>query len=241
MRAERLGTALIYLLILPGVIGLVSCAKPQQPAVESPPQAARPPAPEAPPSPADLPKPQPAELEAKANSIFKGAVIVDNSHNPPFVVGDFNGDLSQDIAIVVKPIESRLDDLNHELSPWLRGDPLQAVLPKPQVVTKDKPANERIRFLQTDTLLAVVHGYDADGWRNPQATQTYLLRNSVGSDLRMDLKKDIFALRKKGAKLPIVRGYVVRETIGGEAGFLYYNGARYLWYDPKTFKGELAP
>jgi|GEM_PF-5028700 len=33
-----------------------------------------------------------------------------------------------------------------------------------------------------------------------------------------------------GTKLPKLQGDVVKETIGDQTGFLYYNGAKYVWY-----------
>jgi hypothetical protein len=30
-------------------------------------------------------------------------------------------------------------------------------------------------------------------------------------------------------------------VLGGTSGYLYYSGATYSWYDPKTFKGDPEP
>jgi hypothetical protein len=38
------------------------------------------------------------------------------------------------------------------------------------------------------------------------------------------------------AKMPRLVGDVIDETVGGRAGFIYYNGAHYLWYDPRGYK-----
>ena len=40
----------------------------------------------------------------------------------------------------------------------------------------------------------------------------------------------------EGGKLPRLLGDVIDETVGGRAGFLYYNGAHYLWYDPRRYE-----
>lgn len=240
MLGQRELSVYLYLFLVPVVTGLAGCARPEQPAVEAPPpaQPASPPAPPPPPSPTVLPKPQPAEIQAKINSVYQGTVNTDNSHDPAFLVGDFNGDLSQDVAIVVKPVDGKLEEINHEFANWMRGDPLRAVLPNPKVVLQEKRAGEKVRIERGDILLAVIHGYGPEGWRNREATQTYLLRNSVGSDMRTQSKKDLIATAKKGAKLPSIGGDVLRETLGGRAGFVYYNGARYLWFDPTTYKVE---
>ena len=79
-----------------------------------------------------------------------------------------------------------------------------------------------------------------NGWRDPQATQTFLLKNAVGSDMESHQSKDV-ATKIQGKKLPQWRGDVIGEVLGGTSGYLYYSGATYSWYDPKTFKGDPEP
>ena len=86
-------------------------------------------------------------------------------------------------------------------------------------------------------LLAVIHGYGANGWHDSQATQAYLLKNVVGSGMETHRRKDVLTANK-GKKLPQLRGDVIGEVLGGTRGYLYYAAATYSWYDPKTFKGE---
>ena len=38
----------------------------------------------------------------------------------------------------------------------------------------------RLRIEKDEVLLAVIHGYGANDWRDPQATQTFVLKNVVG-------------------------------------------------------------
>ncbi len=57
---------------------------------------------------------------------------------------------------------------------WLLRDPRAPHNPRtPLRVEKDEP------------LLAVIHGYGANAWRDPEATQTFLLKNVVGADMRV--------------------------------------------------------
>jgi hypothetical protein len=42
----------------------------------------------------------------------------------------------------------------------------------------------------------------------------------------------------QGSNLPQLRGDLLGQEIRGESGCLYYSGATYAWYDPKTFSGE---
>lgn len=232
-----------YLMVAVATIGAFGCAKPEQPVLESSPQtqAETPPPTAVSDAPIEVPPPQPAEVEAKINTIFKGAVTIDTSHGPAFIAADFNGDKSQDIAVIVKPVESKLVEINDELANWMLGDPLKVALPDPKVfLRKESSAPEKVRVGNGDTLLAVIHGYAPEGWRNSEATQTYLLRNAVGSEMKTSLKQDLIAARKKGLKIPPVLGDVLDEKIGGQTGFVYYNGATYGWFDPKTYKAILS-
>jgi len=63
---------------------------------QSPPQAT---ATETPRQPA--PPPTEAELRAVVKKNYEDVVTIDESRPTPFMIGDFNGDTSEDIAIVV--------------------------------------------------------------------------------------------------------------------------------------------
>jgi hypothetical protein len=193
---------------------------------------------EAPPPPitaqADQPKqmtkqapPQTNEVQEAVRRVFKEAVLIDTSHKPTFIVGDFNGDRSQDLAVVLKPASDKLPQLNEEFPNWILRD----------LSGPDQPTGPRLRVAANDKLLAIIHGYDARGWRDHQATQTYLLKNAAGSSMKAHLAKDVVAANQ-GRKLPELRGDLVGEELQGKSGYLYYAGATYSWYDPKTFNGE---
>ena len=92
---------------------------------------------------------------------------------PSFIDGDFNGDGSRDLAVVIKPAPNKLADLNEEFPNWILKDPFSS----------DQPRIPRLRVAADDTLLAVIHGYGPNGWRDSQATQTFLLKNAVGSGM----------------------------------------------------------
>jgi len=174
-----------------------------------------------------LSSPQTNEVQEAVKRVFKEAVLIDTSHKPTFIVGDFNGDLSQDIAVVLKPASDKLSELNEEFPNWILRD----------LAGPNQPGSPRLRVAANDQLLAIIHGYDAKGWRDHQATQTYLLKNAAGSGMEAHSAKDIVAAHQC-RKLPQVRGDVVGAERGGKSGYLYYAGATYSWYDPKTFKGE---
>lgn len=148
-----------------------------------------------------------------------------------FVVGDFNGDGSQDIAVVVKPGKGMLPELNSEYANWIREDPVEvgklaAHAHEQQSIKKRKPTVVTAR----DNLLAVIHGYQAAGWRDPKATQTYLLKNAVGEKLSAQSSASLLSDTANRQQLPRLRGDVIRETLNGIPGLLYWTGARYAWH-----------
>ena len=168
--------------------------------------------------------PKLVEVQDAVKRVFKDAAVVDTNYNPSFLAGDFNGDASQDIAAIIKPV--KLDEMNQDLPPWLLREP-----------RSNKPPVSRLRIEKDEPLLAVIHGYGANDWRDPQATQTFLLKNVVGSDLHV-LSGKQFAEANSGKRLPRPQGDLIVEKLQGTQGYLYYATATYAWYDPKTFKGE---
>jgi hypothetical protein len=203
-----------------------ACNESQQGAVEEPPVAQPAPAPE----PVYIPNLSPPKLldvQAAVKRVFKDAAVIDTSRSPNFVAGDFNGDLSQDIAVVLTVVPGKAAAMNEEYPAWILRDPFEPV----------RHGSQRLRIEESDSLLAVIHGYGPDDWRDQQATQTYLLKNAVGSGLEVSSGKEFVAANKE-KKIPRVHGDLIGEVLQGTSGYLYYAGESYSWYDPKTFKGE---
>ena len=168
--------------------------------------------------------PKVPDVEAAVKRVFKDAAVVHPDYKNSFLTGDFNGDQSQDLAVVVKP--ANLEAMNEQYPSWILRDPRIPYDPqKPLRVEKD------------EALLAVIHGFGGNDWRDPQATQTFLLKNVVGSGLRVQDAKE-FLKDNAGRKLPRPQGDLIGETLKGAEGYLYYGTASYAWYDPKTFTGE---
>jgi hypothetical protein len=167
------------------------------------------------------------EVQNKIKTIFKDAVILDPNHNPNFFSGDFNGDASQDLVVILRPV--KVDEMNQQ-KPWLVRDPFS------DLSTRVRPPIQK-----DDTLLAVIHGFGNNDWRDPDATQTFVLKNVVGNNMKVQTGKE-FVEANTGRKLPRPQGDLIGETINGNQGYLYYATSNYSWYDPKTFKGnESAP
>jgi hypothetical protein len=225
--------ATLLILLLTAAVMMCGCVKPpEQPRLEQPaaPETAQP-SPvteESKTEPAvHLSSPAPSEVSNAIERMYKNAVIVEAGR---FVVGDFNGDGAQDVAVVVKPAEGMLAELNSEVANWILEEPQKVVLPDPSKTTQQLPHRpEPTRVERSDTLLAVLHGYGPAGWRDPRAMQTYLLKNAVGSNMKsQSLTEGLKTARGKG--VPKLLGDIIKEAIGGESGFLYYTGARYAWF-----------
>jgi hypothetical protein len=182
--------------------------------------------PESTPVPVDVAAtPKLPEVEEAVKRVFKDTAVVHPDYKSSFLTGDFNGDTSQDLAVVLKPVPEKIAEMNQQPT-WLLRDPRARYDPRiPLHVEKN------------DVLLAVIHGYGANGWRDREATQTFVLKNVVGSEMRVQNGKE-FVKNSSGRKLPRPQGDLIGETLKGSEGYLYYNAATYSWYDPKTFTGD---
>ena len=163
------------------------------------------------------------EVRDAIKRVFKDAAVLDPNYNPNFLMGDFNGDASQDLAVILKPVN--LDEMNQEYSPWLVRAPRTR-----------KTDRTRLKIEKDETLLAVIHGYGTNDWRDPEATQTFVLKDVVGNDLKVQSGKE-FVAANAGRKLPRAQGDLIGQTLQGTQGYLYFATSSYSWYDPKTFQG----
>ena len=169
------------------------------------------------------------EVQEAVRRVFKDSAVIDTTSNPSFFIGDFNGDASQDLAVVVKPAQGKLADMNEEYPAWLLRDPFLS----------ERSERPSLSVEEREVLLAIIHGYGDNDWRDSQATQTFLLKNSVGNNITVQSTKD-FLNGHSGRKLPRPQGDLISETVRGTSGYLYYASSNYVWYDPKTFKPKSA-
>jgi len=214
----------------------------QTASAESPAAANAPtPAATATPEPTPMPEPpQSDEARAAVARVYKGAVATDE-RAVWTIVGDFNGDGSEDLVARVRAAPGRVDELNDDLANWIVSDPQKVQRPDPrkfdphQGVQKLTPLPERPRVAAADSLLVVIHGFKERGWRSPDASQTYLLRDAAGADLRAQSRRDA-KVTTLGQNPPRLIGDVIRQTLNGRQGFLYWNGATYGWFHPENEK-----
>jgi len=183
------------------------------------------------PGPPELRPPQPTEAQEAIKRVYGETVFVESSRPKYFIAGDFNGDNSIDLGVVVRPARGQLAKLNSEVANWIRCDPQKIKPPVPQphgrfLLQKVEPTV----IDETDLLLAVVHGYGPQGWRNPQARQSYLLKNAVGDGIKLTTLNEAIKLVEKYKDPPRLRGDVVSQTLDNKQGLLYYTGAKYAWH-----------
>ena len=176
-----------------------------------------------------LTPPKPDELKEVVARVFEKAASPDTTHNPSFVVGDFNGDGSEDLAIAVKPGDGKLGEINNEFANWILEDPKNVTIPgqEPTPRLPVKPVHAE----KGEALLAIIHGVGPKGWRSTEAKQTFLLKNGVGSDMTAQAAKTLRNSKDK-QKLPPLIGDTIRQTIGGKSGLVFWTGAKYAWYSP---------
>jgi hypothetical protein len=170
-----------------------------------------------------------SEVQAAITRVYEDSVTVDPKN---FLVGDFDGDGSQDLVAVVSPVATMLPRLNSELARWKLEDPRQVTSPALEGLPRPSPPPP-VRAAEGERLLVVIHGSGPEGWRNSEAMSTYLLKNAVGSSLSpQPLKQALVEVRNHRSKknLLALRGDVIKQTLGRERGFLFWTGADYAWH-----------
>src|SRR5689334_3755129 len=172
-RAEKLNRkvfALLLSLFILVSLCLTSCASSRPAGASERRVAEAAPAPSAPVSPAaaivaapepspvesiELPPPKPEEVREAVARIYKDTVTIDARRPSAYVVGDFNGDGSQDIAVVVRPAKDKLADINDEVANWIVEDPRQVALPDPHKSVQLPSPYSRPVVKQDDLLLTI--------------------------------------------------------------------------------------
>jgi hypothetical protein len=153
---------------------------------------------------------------------FGGSVTLAGD-SPQYVSGDFNGDGSEDIAVLVRPAAGKLEAVNGPDANWIIRDPHNVFLPGPKqrVITLEAhPKPEKVEA--NDVLVAMIHGVGSEGWRGPLTQQIFLLRNvAEGSPVT-----------EHPAQLPWQpqRSAVVREIADHTSGYIYWVGTMYAWH-----------
>jgi hypothetical protein len=186
-----------------------------RPPAETPPYATLPPAPSQRPMAMKGPPPTAAEAAEALRRVFRGAVGLEVGEPP--LGSDFNGDGAEDLVVVVRPAIGKLAEVNEPLANWTIQDALEA-----------EPSRARPPVAADERLLAVIHGYGAQGWRNPEARQSYLVRHAAGPPFESRPRSALLRNPHRAAA-PRVDGDIILTTVGGRRGFVYWTAARYAW------------
>jgi hypothetical protein len=172
------------------------------------------------------------EVQAAVDRVCAGAVTIETSRSEPFLIGDFNSDGSEDLAVIVRPATGALPKLNSEYANWIIEDPRKVVLPDPNKAVQRLPkAPAAVTVQSNDLLLLVLHGYQEAGWHHEYARQTFLLRNAVGENLRAQAISELSRADGTRKPFPARPGYVISEKLTGREGFLYWTNGRYAWWE----------
>ena len=202
-------------------------ATPPPQAIQPPPQTAKQPEPEKAAKSTPL---QLGDVQSAISRVYEGTLTV---YPNRFLVGDFDGDGSQDLVAVASPITAMLPRLNSELARWKLEDPRKVSFPDLKDLPRNPPPPAPVRAEEGEQLLVIIHGSGPGGWHNPEAMNTYLLKNAVGSSISpQPLKQALVAARSNHSKnnLLTLRGDVIKQTLGREKGFLFWTGADYAWH-----------
>jgi hypothetical protein len=181
----------------------------------------------------DIPLPPPTleDVRRAVARIYGDTVKMDSGSPGDYMVGDFNGDGSPDLVVEVLPARDKIPDLNDQLANWILEDPSQIFVPDPSKRVQTfppKPSPPRVRARQS--LLVIVHGYGAHGWREPNARQSYLLVNAAGDSMALERKESAITAKAGSQPMPRLLGDVIHEARRGRQGFLYWTGGHYAWY-----------
>lgn len=175
-----------------------------------------------------LPPPTKAEVESAFHRIFGDDLAARIAGRETFIVGDFNGDQSEDIAILARPAPGKLDDVNNELANWIIQDADKAFIPPVGKTVVVPPKQTRPNIANGEEVLAIIHGFGPQGWRTPDARQAYLLKHAAGPfqgtassasqkyirDLKLNIDSDI-----------------IKELRNNKKGYIFWTGSAYAWHE----------
>lgn len=183
-----------------------------------------------------------AEARIKVLRVFEGAVVVAENPGTLIMTGDFNGDGWQDLAVVVRCAPGKADKLNDPYANWTVESPRRIRPPEMRYMTLQPlphpPSREPIHA--GDLLLAIIHGDGPAGWRNPKASQAFLLYNAVGKELSVKNFRRAIASPERKHALPPLRGDVITQVFEEQTGFVYWLGGEYLWFHDIPPQEKLA-
>lgn len=184
--------------------------------------------PEAPAAP--LPPPTPADVASAMRRIFGDDLLPQSGKGQWFIVGDFNGDNSQDVAVIARVRADKLEEVNSELANWTIQDADKFFVPRSNKrVVRLSPISPA-KVGSGEEVLAIIHGYGPKGWRNPDARQAYVVRHAAAKFV--GLAPSISIRQIRAMHLP-VQTDIIKEIRDNKKGFLFWTGGAYAWHPDK--------
>jgi hypothetical protein len=174
-----------------------------------------------------LAAPTGTEVDAAFHRVFGDELTLSKANRPFFIQGDFNGDGSEDLALIACPAPGKLHDINSELANWIIQDADKALVPAPTKRAVVPPRAERPTIAAGEEVLAIIHGFGAMGWRNPDARQAYLVKHAAAPLLGTAPSFSQKAIREM--HLPY-ETEIIRQVRNKRKGFLFWTGGVYAWH-----------
>jgi hypothetical protein len=184
-----------------------------------------------------LPAPTLYEVNEAITRVFGDCVGVDGQ----FMSADLNGDGSDDLVVPVKLRPGKLNQVTDNLANWSIQDVLDFDVPPPNAKTFTYPKrNPKPHLSSRDRLLAVIHGYGARGWRNPDARQAYLLVHASANQFSIASIHDLEALGMALPRSSLNPTLALTGNVEDRQRAIYWTGAQYAAADMHTRPSLLA-
>jgi hypothetical protein len=174
-----------------------------------------------------LPPPTQAEVDAAFSRAFGSDLLANTASSTSYIVGDFNGDGSEDLAVIARPAKGKLDEINSELANWILMDADKAFIPPSSKSVVVPPRQERPRIAPGEEVLAIIHGFGPQGWRSPDARQAYIVKHAGASFLGTAPSASQKAIR--AMHLPVETD-IIKQVRNTRKGFLFWTGGVYAWH-----------
>jgi hypothetical protein len=159
--------------------------------------------------------------------IFGDDLIMEQGTGQPFIVGDFNGDGFEDVAVIAHAAAGKLGDINSELANWIIQDADKFFVPPSGKRVVKTPNPGPAKLTEGEQILAFIHGHGPKGWRGPDAQQAYMVKHAA-----MTFQGTAPSISQKAIRL--MRLPVETEIIQGQRqnkkGFLFWTGSAYAWH-----------
>lgn len=174
-----------------------------------------------------LPPPTKAEVDAAFHHVFGDDLLASTANSQYYIVGDFNGDGSEDLAVIARPVNGKLDEVNSELANWILQDADKAFIPPSSKTVVVPPRQERPHIESGEQVLAIIHGFGPQGWRSPDARQAYIVKHAGAPFLGTAPSVSQKAIR--AMHLPVETD-IIKQVRNNKKGFLFWTGGVYAWH-----------